>query len=55
MEFENQMKGLFFDDDYDEDNPQQKDINHNFELTEISKAGHNPEVEMAEIGASIRE
>ena len=50
------MKGLFFDDDYDEENSQQKDVNHNFELTEIiSKPGHNPDVVMAEMGTSIRE
>ena len=44
------MKGLFFDDDYYEDNPQEKDINHNFELTEINKPGECPDIEMAEMG-----
>ena len=50
------MKGLFFDDDYDEENSQQKDVNHNFELTEIiTKPGLSPDVVMAEMGTSIRE
>ena len=47
MEFSNQMKSLFFDEEYDVDN-QRKDINHNFEMTVINKDVDCPEMEMEE-------